>query len=839
MSRSCYVSWKKIRILVSLVSLLVAGSCMAPPEPAECPSGLVCPPGSSCAANQDTCIFDSCGNGIIDNYAGEMCDDGNIIANDGCNADCTSDETCGNGVIDDQQGEVCDDGNQISGDECSADCRSSGRCGDGVVNELAGEECDDGGNSEACDADCTAASCGDGFVNPQAGEQCEPTSPGCSNSCQLTNCGDGTKDLGEDCDEGAMNTATCDNDCTFPACGDGVHNLLAGEPCDDGGNSSTCDADCTPAQCPDGVLNVAAGEECDAGRESTECDSDCTVARCGDGIVNRTAEEECDAGGQHSDICDVDCTLRECGDGVWNQIAGEECDDGNLDNTDECTVFCQDADCTDGFQNADEIDVDCGGHCGPHSCEPLQHCETSEDCTGDCVRGTCVPHSGDLVTGAIHTCAILDTGNVRCWGPGNFGRLGYGNTTPIGDNETPSSAGPVDVDGTVVQVAAGYAHTCALLDGGAVRCWGDGAYGQLGYGNTNDIGDNETPASVNTVNVGGPVIQISAGANHTCALLDTGAVRCWGYGGYGQLGYGNTDNIGDNETPSMAGDVNVGGTVIQVAAGHNHTCALLDTGNVRCWGDGAHGRLGYGHTIPIGDNEPPATAGDVDVGGTVIQATAGYAHTCALLDTGHVRCWGAGANGRLGYGNTNTIGDDEHPVSAGNVDVGGTVIQVAAGYAHTCALLDAGAVRCWGYRANGRLGYPPNTEDIGDNEAPASRGDVNVGGNVIQLSASATFRKDAYGKIIGGAHTCVVLDTDAVRCWGGGAYGQLGYGNTNDIGDNEPPASAGDVSIGGPVHPSAASVEVLEDLLDADDTQCWSDGVSGQFDRITTSYIAE
>ncbi|MBC8292718.1 MAG: hypothetical protein H8E45_06075, partial [Proteobacteria bacterium] len=79
---------------------------------------------------------------------------------------------------------------------------------------------------------------------------------------------------------------------------------------------------------------------------------------------------------------------------------------------------------------------------------------------------------------------------------------------------------------------------------------------------------------------------VAVGGYHTCATLDSGIVRCWGYGSSGQLGYGNTDSIGDNEDPVSAGDVNVGGTVVQLAAGLNHTCALLDSGAVRCWGRG-------------------------------------------------------------------------------------------------------------------------------------------------------------------------------------------------------------------------------------------------------------
>ena len=109
--------------------------------------------------------------------------------------------------------------------------------------------------------------------------------------------------------------------------------------------------------------------------------------------------------------------------------------------------------------------------------------------------------------------------------------------------------------GTVVQLTGGWSHNCALLDSGAVRCWGYGYYGQLGYGSAIDIGDNEDPAWAGDVNVGAPVVQLAAGLNHTCALLYSGAVRCWGYGSSGQLGYGNTNNIGDNEDPASAGDV--------------------------------------------------------------------------------------------------------------------------------------------------------------------------------------------------------------------------------------------------------------------------------------------
>ncbi|MEK6706645.1 MAG: Ig-like domain-containing protein, partial [Bdellovibrionota bacterium] len=486
-----------------------------------------------------------------------------------------------------------------------------------------------------------------------------------------------------------------------------------------------------------------------------------------------------------------------------------------------------------------------------------------------------------LTAGNYHTCALLSTGKVRCWGNASDGQLGYGNGNWIGDNETPASAGDVNVGGDVIQLTAGGKHTCALLSTGKVRCWGYALHGELGYGNINWIGDNETPASAGDVNVGGDVIQLTAGENHTCALLSTGKVRCWGLAIYGELGYGNTNYIGDNENPSSAGDVNVGGDVVQLTAGDYYTCALLSTGKVRCWGESSYGQLGYGNTNTIGDNETPASAGDVNIGGDVLQITAGKSNTCALLGTGKVRCWGKNEAGQLGYGNTNTIGNDETPASAGDVYVGGDVAlkHVASGFTHSCALLSSGKVRCWGNNFWGQLGYG-NTTDIGDNETPASAGDVSVGGDVVQVEAGYghTCALLSTGKVrcwgladrigygntnnigddetpasagdvnVGGdvvqisngdLHTCVLLSTGKVRCWGKASSGRLGYGNANNIGDDETPASAGDVNVGGDVVQIATGYDHTCALLSSRKVRCWGDGTSGQLGYGNMSTIGD
>ncbi|SEU28347.1 RCC1 domain-containing protein [Stigmatella erecta] len=377
--------------------------------------------------------------------------------------------------------------------------------------------------------------------------------------------------------------------------------------------------------------------------------------------------------------------------------------------------------------------------------------------------------------GDAHTCVLLNNGTMRCWGYNNVGQLGYGNTFNIGDNEKPYVAGDVALVGTGAKIAVGGSHTCALFDTGLVRCWGHNGSGQLGYNTTQHVGDGEAIASYGYVNVGGIVVKLAAGGSHTCALMDTGKVRCWGYNYYGQLGYGNTQNVGDNEQPWSVGDVNVGGTVKDIVAGGNSTCALMDTGKVRCWGYNGYGQLGYGNTTQIGDNESPSVAGDVNVGGSVLQLSAGYNHICALLTTGFVRCWGYNGSGQLGYGHTNYV---YSPANVGDVSTGGKVLQVAAGSDHTCALLSSGGIKCWGYGADGRLGYGNTSHQY----APPS--------STVDLDGATAYQVTA-----GGAHSCALLSTGAARCWGYNSSGQLGYGNTSNIGDNELPSTAGDIQV--------------------------------------------
>jgi alpha-tubulin suppressor-like RCC1 family protein len=358
----------------------------------------------------------------------------------------------------------------------------------------------------------------------------------------------------------------------------------------------------------------------------------------------------------------------------------------------------------------------------------------------------------------------------------------------------------------VVGIAAGRAHTCAWTSAGKVRCWGRGAYGRLGYGNTDTIGDNESPRDAGDVEVGGTVVQMALGHYHTCALLDTGAVRCWGENFTGQLGLPGMGNVGDDEYPSDAPEVVVGGIVTKVTAGYRHTCALLDSGYVRCWGEGLYGSLGYGNTFTIGDDEVPASVGNAKIGVAAKDVVAGYLHTCAISVDGAVRCWGQGG---LGYGDVGRVGDDETPASMGDVQIGGKAMQITAGGDRTCIVLETQAVRCWGQGSYGSLGYP-GYQNVG---IPIHVGTVEIGGAVGRIES-------------GEAHNCALLESGSVRCFGDGWV--LGYGNTSSIGDDETPASAGDVSLGQSAVQIATGERHSCALLTDGSVRCWGANTYGQ-----------
>lgn len=428
--------------------------------------------------------------------------------------------------------------------------------------------------------------------------------------------------------------------------------------------------------------------------------------------------------------------------------------------------------------------------------------------------------AASVTAGTAHTCAILTDGRVRCWGSNSYGQLGLGHTDPVSVSNKPSALPTVSLGNGAVAVAlaAGERHTCALLEGGSVRCWGDNLDGQLGLGHTRPVGDNEKPVDVDAVDLGGKAIAIAAGPAHNCAILEGGAVRCWGYNFSGQLGIGNKLPVGDNELPSQVGPVNLGGPATQVAAGGAqglaHSCAVLQAGALRCWGSNNTGQLGYpalsnpagDNEFPesVGDDEAPASAGPVRLPDPVTSVSAGAYHTCAMTVSSEVFCWGYNNYGQLGLGHTDVVGDNEYPHAVGAVYLRAPALGVAAGNYHTCALLQGGRVRCWGedrtFGASGSIG----DAEVGDDEVAGAAPEVETGGSVEAVAA-------------GGQHTCAAFDDGTMRCWGNGGGGQLGSGRVELV--KGAPALTPIVELGGYIRVGTTQPGPVDPVPGAPDTR--------------------
>ncbi len=395
-----------------------------------------------------------------------------------------------------------------------------------------------------------------------------------------------------------------------------------------------------------------------------------------------------------------------------------------------------------------------------------------------------------ISAGRDHSCGLLVNGTVRCWGSNDVGQLGQGDTDDRGGGAGELGGGVPPVllgtGRTAVAIAAGATHTCALLDNSTVKCWGSSEFGEVGP-SVDPVGDepgemgDALPAI--QLGTGRTVSAITGGAGHTCALLDDGTVKCWGFNAFGQLGVGDEVNRGSAGTDMgdalPAVDLGTGRTATAVTAGDSFTCALLDDGGVKCWGVSAFGELGQGNLIssggaeaPMGDGLPPI---DLGTGRTATAISSGYSHTCAILDNATMKCWGEGFQGRLGVGNEQNRGDQpgEMGEALPAVALGGgrTPIGIAVGDDGTCALLDNRTVKCWGSGQFGQTGLG-DAQNRGDQ--PGEMGDsltpVPLGRPVTAVTA-------------GEHHVCARLDNTQVKCWGRNTYGQLGIGSTESQGD--------------------------------------------------------
>ncbi len=386
-----------------------------------------------------------------------------------------------------------------------------------------------------------------------------------------------------------------------------------------------------------------------------------------------------------------------------------------------------------------------------------------------------------IAASKYHTCAVLTGGGLKCWGANLYGELGNGFTT---NRSTPSDVS--SLPSGVAAIAAGYAHTCAVTTAGGLKCWGVNDIGQLGDGTTNARAN---PADVTSLTSG--VQNVSAGVNHTCALTTGGGVQCWGANNAGQLGDGTTTN---HMLPAVVSGLASG--VKAIAAGYYHTCALLTSGGVKCWGVNDHGQLGDG-TITISRTIPVAVSGLTSGVQTI---AVGADHACAVTASGGLKCWGRGDSGQ--------VGDSTYTASRTTpVDVTGLtsgILAVTTGRFHSCALTTSGGTKCWGSNYYGQLGD-------GTTNGRATPGDVSgLTSGVLAITA-------------GGYHNCAVTTGGGLKCWGFNNFSEIGDGTNTD---RTTPVVVSGLTSG--VQKITAGYGHTCALMTSGGIKCWGLNTSGQ-----------
>jgi len=411
-----------------------------------------------------------------------------------------------------------------------------------------------------------------------------------------------------------------------------------------------------------------------------------------------------------------------------------------------------------------------------------------------------------LDSGAYHTCAILASSVVKCWGANDSGQLGLGDTAIRGDaSGDMGNALPVVNLGTDViplSIYAGLTHTCVVTTAHRVKCWGSNTYGELGLGDitnrgglTSQMGDNLPYVDLGPYRT---ATALALGNEYTCALLDNATVTCWGSNQYGQLGIGSTDTIGDISTEMgealLPVDIGTDRRVVSIVSQMAGMCALLDDATIKCWGNNMNGTLGIGTTTNrgngvglMGDNLP-AVAFSSSL--TPVELAGAIGATCARFEDATVRCWGLNAMGLLGTGDTANRGDDAGEVAAL------TAIDLGSGHSakhifgsngmNFCALLDDDSLKCWGNNADANLGIGMGATDTDWGNATGEMGDhlptVDLGNGVSVRTLSNGF----------GFRCAIMKVSTAVKCWGMNYLGQLGLETTYAAWGEYPDATMGD-----------------------------------------------
>ena len=335
-----------------------------------------------------------------------------------------------------------------------------------------------------------------------------------------------------------------------------------------------------------------------------------------------------------------------------------------------------------------------------------------------------------VAAGYGFTCAVTAAGAVKCWGDNGSGQLGDGTTT--------SSDAPVSVTGLdsgAVAVAAGVNYACALTGDGAVECWGDNQWGQLGDGT---FTSRTTPVTVS--GIGSTVLAIDAAGTVTCAVTAAHGLKCWG---------GENNLLGDGTTQFSAVPVQVSGLTSGVAAvtvGYNVSCAVTTGHALDCWGFG-----------PVGDGSQAqlSPVAIPSLGSTVAAVSSGPDSTCVRTLAGAAKCWGGNGSGEVGDGTTTAR---DTPVAVSGLGSGVTSISVKGD--HACAVVAAGAVDCWGGNTTGQIGVgtsgyssvPVGVVGLGLNGAtiPSAPGTVVVAAGENSANLAWTTPSDTGGASIAG-----------------------------------------------------------------------------------------
>ena len=289
---------------------------------------------------------------------------------------------------------------------------------------------------------------------------------------------------------------------------------------------------------------------------------------------------------------------------------------------------------------------------------------------------------------AYGACALVNSGQVKCWGRNNKGQLGNGTTT--------NSNVPVFVSNisSATSIRAGSYHSCAVLTDGTIKCWGDNSSRQLADGTTTNRTSPVSVLGIPTTS-GATATSVSSSGMHSCAVLTDGTIKCWGLNNWAQLGI-TVPNSTYRSTPVLVPDIS---NATSVSTGGAHSCALLSDNSMKCWGNNSEGQ--------VGNDSYNAAAAPLYVPGiaTATSISTGEKHSCAMLTGGTIKCWGYNPSGQLG---TEVGIASRSPIPVVNQETS-TVTNISGGSEHACALLTGGAINCWGLNDYGQLGNGTNT----------------------------------------------------------------------------------------------------------------------------------